>query len=162
MLFKQLKTLENSDNVFIIAEAGSNWKCGTYEDDLKQAKELISVAANCGADAVKFQTYRSETTYVSEAGSSNYLSKHGINENINKIFDNLSMPYEMIPELANYAKNKHIEFMSSPFSVNDAKEIDPFVSIHKLASFEINHVRLIEFLAKTNKPLIISTLDLRE
>lgn len=153
-LFKQSNT---SSRTFIIAEAGSNWKCGTYEDDLNRAKELIKVAANCGADAVKFQTYRSETTYVSEAGTSNYLSKHGINENINKIFDDLSMPYEMIPELANYAKNAHIEFMSTPFSVNDAKEIDPFVSLHKLASFEINHVRLIEFLVKTNKPLIIST-----
>ncbi|PBO85667.1 MAG: N-acylneuraminate-9-phosphate synthase [Thaumarchaeota archaeon] len=157
MLFKQFKTHENLGNTFIIAEAGSNWKCGTYEEDLEQAKELINVAANCGADAVKFQTYKSETTYVSNAGSSNYLSKNKINESVNKIFDNLSMPYEMIPELANHAKNTHIEFMSSPFSVNDAKEIDPFVSVHKLASFEINHIRLIEFLTQTNKPLIIST-----
>jgi N,N'-diacetyllegionaminate synthase len=157
MLFNQFDSLKNSDKTFVIAEAGSNWKCGTYEDDLNQAKHLIRIAAKSGADAVKFQTYRSETTYVSEAGPSNYLSKNGLNKNINKIFDDLSMPYEMIPELANYAKTEHIEFMSSPFSVNDAKQIDPFVSIHKIASFEINHVRLVEFLAKTEKPLIIST-----
>lgn len=47
--------------------------------------------------------------------------------------------------------------MSTPFSVQDAKEVDPFVEIHKIASFEINHVRLLEFLAKTQKPIIVST-----
>ena len=156
-MFNQSNHNKILDKTFVIAEAGSNWKCGNYEDDLNQAKKLIQVASNSGADAVKFQTYRSKTTYASKAGSSNYLSKNGITENINKIFDDLSMPYEMIPELASYAKNKNIEFMSSAFSVNDAEKIDPFVSIHKLASFEINHIRLIEFLVKTKKPLIIST-----
>lgn len=147
----------NPKHVYVIAEAGSNWKCGKYDDDLNRAKELIKVASNCGADAIKFQTYRPETTYVEDAGKSYYLSKHGINENINKIFENLSMPYEMIPELADYSKQHNIDFMSTPFSVNDAKQIDPFVSVHKVASFEINHVRLLEFLAKTKKPIIIST-----
>ena len=49
------------------------------------------------------------------------LSKSGINESINKIFDDLSMPYEMIPELSEYCNSKNIEFMSTPFSVEDAK-----------------------------------------
>ena len=41
---------DNPHHVFVIAEAGSNWKCGSYGDDLKQAKKLIKVAANAGAD----------------------------------------------------------------------------------------------------------------
>ncbi len=93
-------TIINFDDVkhiFVIAEAGSNWKCGNYEEDLHQAKELIKIAAKCGADAVKFQTYRPETTYVSNPGTSNYLSKQGVSKNISEIFDELSMPYEMIP-----------------------------------------------------------------
>ena len=156
-MFDSFDELENSSKTFIIAEAGSNWKCGSYEDDLKRSKELIKIASSCGADAVKFQTYRPETTYVHGAGSSSYLSEHGINEDINKIFENMAMPYEMIPELAKYAQEQKILFMSTPFSVNDAKQIDPFVPIHKIASFEINHIRLIEFIAKTKKPIIIST-----
>ena len=148
---------DNPNHIFIIAEAGSNWKCGTYADDLNQAKYLIDVAAKAGADAVKFQTYKPETTYVSNAGVSDYLSKSGNVEKIEDIFKEHSMPYEMIPELFKYCKEKQIMFMSTPFSVSDAKAIDPYVEIHKIASFEINHVKLIEFLAKTNKPILIST-----
>lgn len=149
--------LDDSSHTFIIAEAGSNWKAGTYEDDLKRARELIKTAAKAGADAVKFQMYRPETVYVSDAGKSDYLSEHGINQNINDILEYLSMPYEMIPELAKYCKQENIMFMATPFSVQDAKQIEPYVEIHKVASYEINHVRLVEFLAETRKPILIST-----
>lgn len=144
-------------NTFIIAEAGSNWRMGTKTRDLSMAKSLIDVAAECKCNAIKFQTYKSETTYVQNAGKSDYLSNSGINEQITEIFHDLSMPYDMIPELADYCKMQKIEFMSTPFSVNDAKAIDPFVLRHKIASFEINHLRLIEFIARTKKPLILST-----
>ncbi len=150
-------TFDNTDHTFIIAEVGSNWKVGSFEEDLKQAKNLIIAAVDAGADAVKFQTYRPETVYAQNAGKSEYLSKNGITEDIHSIFEHHSMPYEMIPKLANFCKEKNILFMSSPFSVQDAKEIDPFVEIHKVASFEINHIRLLEFLFKTKKPIIVST-----
>ncbi len=146
-----------SDNVFVIAEAGSNWRLGTPERDIKMAKSLIDVASDSDADAVKFQTYRSKTVYVPNAGSVEYLSKKGITQSITKIFDDLSMPYEMIPELSEYCLSKNIEFMSTPFSIDDAKVIDPYVNRHKIASSEITHSRLIEFLAKTGKPVIFST-----
>lgn len=149
--------LDNSHHVFVIAEAGSNWKCGTFEEDLKRAKEMINVAVESDADAVKFQTYRPESIYVPNAGQSNYLSKKGISGNIYEIFEHLSMPYEMIPELAKYCDSRKIMFMSTPFSVKDAIEVNPHVFVHKVASYEINHVRLLEFLAKTKKPMIIST-----
>lgn len=148
---------DDPNHTFVIAEAGSNWKAGSFEEDLKQAQKLIDIAVACGADAVKFQTYRAETVYAHDAGASGYLSKHGINENINDVFEYLSMPYEMIPELQNYCKKKTIQFMSTPFSVQDAKQIDPYVEIHKVASYEINHVRLLEFLSQTNKPILVST-----
>ena len=76
---------------------------------------------------------------------------------INELFDELAMPYEMIPKLADYCKQEGILFMATAFSVEDAKQIDPFVEIHKIASYEINHVRLLEFISKTKKPILIST-----
>jgi N-acetylneuraminate synthase len=148
---------DNYHHTFIIAEAGSNWKCGNHEDDLKQAKQLIKIAAKSGADAVKFQTYRADTVYADKAGKSEYLSDKGFTQDINEIFEYLSMPYEMISELEKSCQEENIIFMSTPFSVEDAKNIDPYVSIHKIASFEINHVRLLEYLAQTGKPILIST-----
>ena len=149
--------IDDPNHTFIIAEAGSNWKSGSYEEDLEQAKKLIKIASKAGADAVKFQTYRADTVYAYNAGNSNYLAEQGINKEINEIFEYLSMPYEMISELSQICNDEKIIFMSTPFSVEDAKQIDPFVSLHKIASFEINHVRLIEFLSKTEKPILIST-----
>lgn len=148
---------DSDSKVFIIAEAGSNWRMGSEERDLEMAKKLIDVASDAQADAIKFQTYRADKVYVKNAGDSNYLKNSGFKKTITEIFEDLAMPYEMIPLLAEYCKEKKIQFMSTPFSVDDAKAIDPFVKIHKIASYEISHPKLIEFVAKTSKPLILST-----
>lgn len=143
--------------VFIIAEAGSNWKTGSYSADIKRAKKLIHIAASSGADAIKFQTFRANTVYVPNAGNSNYLERTGIKKSINKIFENSEMPYEMLPEIYEYCNKEKIEFMSTAFSVDDARAINKYVKTHKVASYEINHIRLLEYLAKTKKPIILST-----
>lgn len=149
--------LNDSSHTFIIAEAGSNWKVGNYNKDLKQAKKLIETAKKCGADAIKFQTYSSKGVYVSNAGKSKYLSKFGVNKKITELFDEFSMPHKMIKQLSSYCKNKKIIFMSTAFSIDDAQAVDEYVPIHKIASYEINHIPLLKFLAKTKKPLILST-----
>jgi N-acetylneuraminate synthase len=142
---------------FIIAEAGSNWRMGTPPRDLAMGRALIDVAVEAGADAVKFQTYRSQTVYVKNAGESNYLAQAGLKQDISSIFDDLSMPYEMIGELAAYCQSRGILFMSSPFSVADFAAVDPHTLIHKIASYEISHIRLLEAAAQSGKPLILST-----
>jgi sialic acid synthase SpsE/L-amino acid N-acyltransferase YncA len=145
------------DHVFVIAEAGSNWRMGTSERDLAMAHALIDVAAEAGADAVKFQTYRPETVYVANAGKSNYLAQNGICKDISAIFADLAMPYDMIPKLADYCTRKNIQFMSTPFSPDDFRAIAPFVNVNKIASYEISHIRLLEMAGRDVKPLILST-----
>lgn len=147
----------NRGRVFIIAEAGSNWRMGTAQRDRAMGCALIDAAVEAGADAVKFQTYRAESVYVENAGSSVYLSKAGIEESIQDIFADLAMPYEMIGELAAYAKSKAIEFMSTPFSKEDFAAVDPHVAVHKIASYEISHTHLLELCGKSGKPLVLST-----
>lgn len=146
-----------ASKVFIIAEAGSNWRMGTAKRDMEMAKRLIDVAVEAGADAVKFQTYRPETVYVENAGESSYLAQAGILESIRAIFTDLAMPYEMIPQLHEYCQAQRIEFMSSSFSPADFAAVDPYVKRHKLASYEITHLRLLELAGRSGKPLILST-----
>ena len=121
------------------------------------ARALIDAAADAGADAVKFQTYRADTTYAPNAGASEYLAAAGIDEPILDLFRDLEMPYELVPELAAYAAERGIEFMSSPFSLADLAAVDPHVRIHKVASFEISDTRLLEGVARTGKPVVVST-----
>lgn len=147
----------NQGPVFIIAEAGSNWRMGAKQRDLVMAKKLIDAAKEAGADAIKFQIYRSKDIYVSNAGKSNYLSEKGIHENISNIFDDLSMPYDMIPELQSYAAKHQIEFIATSFSKDDFQAVDPYVKMHKIASYELGHIRLLELAAASKKPLLLST-----
>jgi sialic acid synthase SpsE len=150
-------TMTDAQHVFVVAEAGSNWRMGTSDRDRQMARTLVNVAVEAGADAVKFQTYRARDTYVADAGASDYLAELGIHRSINEIFADLEMPYELIGEIAAHCEQVGIEFMSTPFSVADANAVDPYVRRHKVASYEINHVRLLQRLGATGKPLIIST-----
>jgi sialic acid synthase SpsE/RimJ/RimL family protein N-acetyltransferase len=144
-------------SVFVIAEAGSNWRMGNEKRDLAMAKTLIDVAVDGGADAVKFQVYRPETVYAPNAGKSHYLKDAGIEEDIENIFQDLAMPYAFIPELANYCQQQKIEFMSTPFSLEDFQQINPYVNIHKIASYELAHVDLLAACAQSQKPCVMST-----
>jgi sialic acid synthase SpsE len=153
----KLNTMPESNHVFIIAEAASNWRTGTKNRDLQMARSLIDIASESGANAIKFQTYKAESVYAPGAGSASYLEKSGLRDSMEDLFTDLAMPYELIAELADYCKFREIEFMSTPFSVSDAEAINPFVRIHKIASYEISHTRLIKYVAHTGKPLILST-----
>jgi N-acetylneuraminate synthase len=149
--------MNEAHSVLIIAEAGSNWRMGSPARDRQMARVLVDAAVDAGADVVKFQTYRARDTYVPDAGSSDYLADLGIQRSINDIFADLEMPYDLIAEIAEYCQTVAIEFMSTPFSVADADAVDPHVRRHKVASYELNHVRLLERLAASAKPLIVST-----
>ncbi|MEO0326210.1 MAG: N-acetylneuraminate synthase family protein [Myxococcota bacterium] len=142
---------------FIIAEAGSNWRMGTPERDLAMARALVDVAVEAKCDAVKFQTYRANSVYVANAGESDYLAEMGVRKSITEIFEDLSMPYELIPAIAEYCVEQGIRFMSTPFSLEDVAAVDPYTDFHKIASYEISHTELQDHLASLGKPLVFST-----
>ncbi len=142
---------------FIVAEAGSNWKVGKKKENDVMARKLIDVAKESGADAVKFQTFKAKSTYVSNAGDSDYLRQSGEVRNVFDLLKELEMPYEMVEELAQYAQSVGITFLTTAFSVDDLNAIDPLVAIHKIASYENSHLRLLEAAAATGKPLMLST-----
>jgi len=143
--------------VFIIAEIGSNWFVGSREENREMAKRLIDAAAQAGVDAVKFQTYRAKDLYAPMSGKSDYLAEAGIDVDIHELLGKLEMPDEEIPFLAQLAKEAGVEFMSTPFSIRDFDAVDPYVSYHKIASYEVAYTPLLERVAKSKKPVFLST-----
>jgi N-acetylneuraminate synthase len=134
---------------FVIAEAGSN-----HNGDLDTAKKLIDVAADAGADAVKFQTFRAEDLYVKDSGDVEYLEDE---RSIYEIIESMEMPYEWIPELHDYCHEKGVQFMSTPFDERSAEELAEYVPGWKVASYTMSHHPFLRTLAKTDKPIIMST-----
>jgi len=146
-------------HVFIVGEIGSNFRSGKpdHKKDLERARALIDVAAQAGADAVKFQLFRSSELYAAHAGKSSYLKEAGIEEDISELLASLEFPEEFLTELALYTRQKGIEWMCTPFSLQAFDLVDPLVQRHKIASYELTFTPLIEAAAKSKKPLFLST-----
>lgn len=134
---------------FIIAEAGSNHNC-----NLEQARKLIDVATSAGADAVKFQVFCAHRLYPRSAGISEYLK---MPKPIYDIVAELELPYEWLPELAAYCKEKEVLLLASVFDEESADRLDPHVEAFKIASYEMTHIPLVRYVAAKGKPVIIST-----
>ena len=134
---------------FIVAEAGSN-----HNGKLELAKQLIDAAASSNADAVKFQLFRANRMYPQSAGVSEYLK---IAEPIYDVVSKLEMPYDWIPALAAYCKEKKVLFFASVFDEESVDQLDPHVQAFKIASYELTHLPLIRYVASKNKPIILST-----
>ncbi|MDL0119328.1 N-acetylneuraminate synthase family protein [Halobacterium salinarum] len=138
-----------NEPTYVIAEAGSN-----HNGDLELAKELIDVAADAGADAVKFQTFRAEDMYVQESGEVEYLDDE---RPIYEIIESMEMPYEWIPKLHDYCHERSVDFLSTPFDERSAAELEEYVPAWKVASYTSSHIPFLEYLADTDKPIIMST-----
>ncbi|SFP51204.1 N-acetylneuraminate synthase family protein [Halolamina pelagica] len=134
---------------FVIAEAGSN-----HNGDLELAKELIDAAADAGADAVKFQTFRADDLYVEDSGEVEYLDDE---RRIYDIIESMEMPYEWIPELHEYCRSRDLYFMSTPFDERSAEELSEYVPAWKVASYTSSHHPFLRHLAESDKPVIMST-----
>jgi len=134
---------------FVIAEAGSN-----HDGQLGQALRLIDVAAQAGADAVKFQVFRACKLYPKTAGQTDYLK---LDKPIHDVIAEMEMPYEWLDRLAERCRELDLVFMASAFDEESIDRLDPYVTVHKIASYELAHHPLIRHVAATGKPLILST-----
>jgi N,N'-diacetyllegionaminate synthase len=137
---------------YVIAEAGSN-----HNRDLDTALRLVRVAAESGADAVKFQTFNAESMYARKSSKVEYLQKLGIDKSIFEIIAEIEMPTEWIPTLARAAADARIHFLSTPFDEHSANLLAPHMPAFKIASYELTHIPLIRHVAGFRKPVILST-----
>lgn len=145
------------DKVFVIAEAGSNWKMGSPARDLEMGKLLIDLAVEARADGVKFQVFRADTTYAKGSGFCRHLSDKGVDGSIRSIFRELEVSDELLSQFAAYAQQRQIAFLASAFSSHDFGRVDPLVAYHKIASPELHHPELLDLVGQSGKPVFLST-----
>ncbi|MDP4176903.1 MAG: N-acetylneuraminate synthase family protein [Bacillota bacterium] len=135
---------------FVIAEAGSN-----HDGSFEQAKKLIDIAVDCGADAVKFQVFKAEKLYHKNVGM---IDVPGGKIDFFDFLKKMEMSIKWIPELKRYCDERNIEFLFSVFDIESVELIKKYnINSIKIASPELNYVQLFEEAAKLNKPIIFST-----
>ena len=137
---------------YVIAEAGVN-----HEGSMDLAKRLIDEAAEGGAQAIKFQTYKAETIaskdspYYWDISKEPTRSQFELFKKYDKFWKN---EYE---KLAQYCGDVGIEFMSTPFDVESAKFLNDMMPVFKVSSSDITNLPFIEYQCSFGKPIILST-----
>ncbi len=139
---------------FLVAEISAN-----HNGKLKNALNLIKEAKLYGADAVKLQTYKPSTMTVNSKNKQ-FVIKKGLWKNYNlwQLYEKAQTPYKWHKRLFQYAKKLKIKIFSTPFDEEAVDFLEKLnCPIYKVASFEMNDLSLIKRIAKTKKPIIIST-----
>lgn len=140
---------------YVIAELSAN-----HGGDIERAKRIIRIAAEKGADAIKFQAYTADemTLDSDKPGFTVTAESPWKGERLHALYRRAATPYEWFPALFREARNAGITPFASPFGEKAIEMLEDLdAPAYKIASFEAVDHRLIAACARTGKPLIIST-----
>lgn len=143
------------DGTFIIAELSAN-----HNGSLQTALDSIKAAKECGANAIKLQTYTADTLTLNSRNEDFMISGGTLwdGRNLYELYQEAYTPWEWHKELFDYARSLDIDIFSTPFdktAVDFLETLNP--SAYKIASFEITDYELVRYTASKQKPIIIST-----
>lgn len=144
-----------NNKIFFIAEAGIN-----HNGSVKKAYKLIDIAASAGADYVKFQvTNANLISRFAPKAKYQKLSSKNSQESQQQMIKKVEFNWSIIHnKLIRYCKKKGIKFLTSAFSLEDAKTVKKLkVDIFKIPSGEITNIPLLKYLGRLNKKTILST-----
>jgi pseudaminic acid synthase len=141
---------------FIIAEMSGN-----HNQSLEKALAIVDAAADCGAHAIKLQTYTADTITMDFHGGAFEISdKNSLwqGKNLYQLYKEAYTPWEWHKTIFDHATSRGLIAFSSPFDESAVDFLESLnVPAYKIASFENNHIPLIKKVAATGKPVIIST-----
>ena len=143
-----------NNKVFIIAEAGDN-----HNGSIDLAKKLIEVALEAKADAVKFQTFKTEEVISKMAKMAEYQKKNlGIEESQFDMVKKLELSFEDFEELKRYTEDKGLMFLSTPFDLESCDFLNNLgLNIFKIPSGEITNLPYLRKINSFKKDVILST-----
>ena len=148
------KTISELDKPFVIAEMSNNHIC-----DLSIALKMIEVAAECGADAIKIQTYTAESLTI-DCNKPDFIINNPLwqGRSYYDLYKEIAMPTSWTEQLFLKAKQHNIIIFSSPFDEQSVNLLEQHnCPAYKIASFEVQDFALLKAIAKTGKPVILSS-----
>ncbi len=152
-IFKNFKPYKQEiTKPYIIAEAGVN-----HEGSIEIAKRLINEAANAGANAIKFQTYKASTLASKDSPAYWDLTKEPTKSQFDLFSKHDKFWKKEMEELKKYCDEVDLEFMSTPFDMESAKFLNDLMDVYKISSSDITNKPFIEYICGFNKPVILST-----
>lgn len=142
------------NKTFIIAEAGVN-----HNGSVKMAKQLIDVASDAGADAVKFQTFKAEKLVSKQAQKAEYQKEtSGSEESQFEMIKKLELDIDTHQELISYCAETGVMFLSTPFDLESIQLLDRLgIDIFKVPSGEITNLPYLRAVGALKKKIILST-----
>ena len=138
---------------YIIAEIGVN-----HNGSLALAKKLINMCKKCGADAVKFQTYKTDLIVDQNVEQASYQKKNTTNETQYKMLKKYELSHKEFEILYNYCDKLRIDFLSTAHDIDSLKFLVKSLKVKtiKIASPDITNIQLLLHAAITGKKIIIS------
>lgn len=148
-----INILSKEKNAYIIAEIGNNHQ-GSFEEALKMADEAIS----CGVNAIKFQRRNNKNLFTDTFYSSPYQNPNSFGDSYGEHRENLELSLIELEKIKLFVESKNCDFLVTPFDLSSLEDLEKInCSFYKIASADIVHIPLIEKIAKTYKPIIMST-----
>jgi len=145
--------LGDGEPVYIIAEIGSN-----FDGNLEQAKKLIDLAREAGADAAKFQSFSPDKILARKGFKTRVSFQAKWDKPVYEVYAEAMLPREWHRELAVYCRGKGIDFLSAPYDTEAADLLDDIgVPAFKIGSGEITNISFLEYVAGKGSPIILGT-----